>query len=228
MWSARHFGGERSAEQPLCPVALTTSAPEAGDPANDAVSFQRFLDGENDAFLALFRKYNQRLFVYCLKILGNREQAEDTTQEMWERIIQLRRAPQQVRNPGGLFLRVARNLCIDHLRARRPTVPLEDLNEEALTGLAPREPTEREEVALMMLDKLPFEYREVLILNLYCGYRFDEIAAMTGKTPDAIWARASRARAQLRTMVSTAFGRDANTPGTQLKNKTNQASEDRR
>jgi DNA-directed RNA polymerase specialized sigma24 family protein len=68
-----------------------------------------------------------------------------------------------------------------------------------------------EELALASLEKLSFEYREVLVLNLYCGYRFDEIAAMTGKTPDAIWARASRARAQLRKMVASAINQEETT-----------------
>jgi DNA-directed RNA polymerase specialized sigma24 family protein len=56
-------------------------------------------------------------------------------------------------------------------------------------------------MVLASLDELSFDHREVLILNIYCGYRFDEIAAMMGKSPDAIWARASRARAQLRKAV---------------------------
>ncbi len=173
---------------------------------NDARDFARFLEGDERGFRALFKRYQQRMYVYCLKILGNQQQAEDVTQEMWERVIQLRAAPQPVRNPGGLLLRVARNLCIDQIRARKPLVPIDDANESHLLAQTEREPSELEELVLTMLDRLSFEYREVLILNLYCGYRFDEIAAMTGKTPDAIWARASRARAQLRKMVAATLG----------------------
>lgn len=168
---------------------------------DDAILFQRFLDGEDDAFLRLYKKYNQRLHIYCLKIIGDQELAADIAQEMWEKVIQLRNDPQQVHNPGGLFLRIIRNLCIDHLRARRPSLSLDEVDDSPHFAYTPHEPSELEELALAALDKLSYEYREVLILNLYCGYRFDEIAVMTGKTPDAIWARASRARAQLRKMV---------------------------
>jgi RNA polymerase sigma-70 factor (ECF subfamily) len=174
----------------------------------DRECFQRFIDGDDAGFLVLFKKYNQRLYVYALKILEDAEQAGDIVQEMWERIVMMRTAPQEVSNPGGLFLRVARNLCIDHLRARRPLLPLEDIEESAQFTYTPQEPSELEELALESLNKLSFEYREVLVLNLYCGYRFDEIAAMTGKTPDAVWARASRARAQLRKMVASALGQE--------------------
>ncbi|HVZ40419.1 MAG TPA: RNA polymerase sigma factor [Candidatus Kapabacteria bacterium] len=188
-----------------------------GITSDDAALFGRFLDGENEAFVSLFRKYNQRLFVYCVKIVGDAQLAQDMTQEMWERVIGMRESPQQVRNPGGLFLRIARNLCIDHIRKQRPMVPLEDVGNIEMVMDARSAPSELEELALAMLDRLQFEYREVLILNLYCGYRFDEIAAMTGKTPDAIWARASRARAHLRKLVAAAI--DAPPPSQPLAGK---------
>ena len=63
------------------------------------------------------------------------------------------------------------------------------------------ERSDLEEKLVAALDSLPFETREILVLNAYCGYRFDEIATMLDKSPDAVWARASRARAQLRRMV---------------------------
>jgi RNA polymerase sigma-70 factor (ECF subfamily) len=170
--------------------------------------FQRFIEGDDAAFLALYNKYNQRLYVYALKIMGEAENANDIVQEMWERVVMMRTAPQEVANPGGLFLRMARNLCIDHLRSRRPSIALEEADESPQFVYTPHEPSELEELALESLNKLSFEYREVLVLNLYCGYRFDEIAVMTGKTPDAIWARASRARAQLRKMVAAAIGEE--------------------
>jgi len=37
---------------------------------------------------------------------------------------------------------------------------------------------------------------------MYCGYRFDEIAEMLKISPNAVWTRASRARAQLREIIS--------------------------
>ncbi|MEO6049426.1 MAG: RNA polymerase sigma factor [Candidatus Kapaibacterium sp.] len=159
------------------------------------------MNGDDGAFITLFRKHNQRLHMYCLKIVGTLEQAEDITQEMWERVIQLRAEPRQVYNPLGFFLTISRNLCLDHLRKRKRHLPFAELDESvhaAGGGL-----TELEETAVALLDQLPFEYREVLVLNLYCGYRFDEIAAMMGKSPEAIWTRASRGRAQLRRMIAT-------------------------
>ena len=41
-----------------------------------------------------------------------------------------------------------------------------------------RELTEMEDLVVSALAMIPEDYREVLILNLYCGYRLDEIAAV--------------------------------------------------
>jgi RNA polymerase sigma-70 factor (ECF subfamily) len=176
--------------------------PSATPIHEDAALFERFLNGEDEAFVALFKRHNRRLFTYAAKILGSHEQAEDITQELWERVIQIRSSPQQIHNPAGFFVRMARNLCLDHLKRGRRTIRLDDADDSPHLGAAATELTEMEEIAVAALDGLPFESREVLVLNLYCGYRFDEIATMLGKSPDAVWARASRARAQLRNIVA--------------------------
>ena len=176
--------------------------------AEDEALFYRFLRGEDDAFLALFRRHNGRLFTYCLKIVGGREQAEDITQETWERIIALRSQSYTVRNPIGFLLRVARNLCLDHLKTRKQHIALDNLCESAHPVDSTTEQSTLEELVLSALHQLSFKYREVLILNTYCGYQFEEIAEMLGKSPDAIWARASRARAELRTKVAGEYARE--------------------
>lgn len=170
--------------------------------SDDLDLFNRFLTGEDEAFTMLFRKHNQRLYTYCLKIMGDAGSAEDVTQEMWEKVIGLRLKPQEVRSPLGLFFRMARNLCMDHLRRSRRLVPLDDPEEQMPADESQTALTELEEIAVASLDKLSMDYREVLVLNLYCGYRFDEIAVMMGKSPDAVWAQASRARMQLRKIVA--------------------------
>src|SRR4051794_7272883 len=76
------------------------SAPAVED--RDALLFERHLDGDDSAFVELFNRHNHRLFVYCLKLVGSSEAAEDLTQELWEKVIRLRfseNAP--VHNPGG-------------------------------------------------------------------------------------------------------------------------------
>ncbi|MEO5931644.1 MAG: RNA polymerase sigma factor [Candidatus Kapaibacterium sp.] len=190
-----------TALRPIDPTSENTE--HAHSPAGgDMLLLERFQNGEDAAFVELFDRHHQRLFIYCLKMVGEREQAEDLTQELWERVLRLRASPQKILNPVGFFLKIARNLSINHLKARRHHVPLTSLPE----GLHPAEReggrSELEERILTSLELLSFEHREVLILNIYCGYRMEEIAVMLGKSPEAIWKRASRARTQLRRMVT--------------------------
>src|SRR5688572_26832030 len=91
--------------------ASVRSAATAALPCDDASLLDRFIDGDDGAFIELFRKYNARLLLYCVKILGDRVRAEDVTQESWERLIAMRGGDQRLRNPMGFLLRVARNLC---------------------------------------------------------------------------------------------------------------------
>jgi RNA polymerase sigma-70 factor (ECF subfamily) len=183
--------------------------PMRAEPRNgDSILLERFQQGDNAALVELFDRHNRRLFIYCLKFVGDADQANDLTQEFWEKILRLRTKPCEVRNPLAFFLTVARNLCLNHLKARRNHASLEAIPEVA-HPIDGREENELEEKILRSLDRLSFEHREVLILNIYCGYRMEEIAQMLGKSPEAIWKRASRARKQLRQMVAEFENEDA-------------------
>jgi len=183
--------------------------------AEDGDLYRRFRQGDDRAFNELFRRHNPRLFLYCVKIVSDHNVAEDVTQETWEKVIAMRSGPDgEIRNVGGYLVRMARNSCIDHLRRSRRMTPTEEIDEGVTPMFAPAEPTELEQIAVEALERLPFDYREVLVLNLYCGYRYDEIAAMLDKTPDAIWARASRARTQLRRIVAASMEPVQGSPGT--------------
>lgn len=183
--------------------------------SHDALLLKRFQQGEDAAFLELFRRHNLGLFRYCVKVLGNQSEAEDVAQDTWEKIIRLRNRAQQVNNPSGLMFRIARNACISLLRRRGRWITVEEFDENALPLYSAESASELEEIALAALEELPFEYREVLILHLYCGYRYDEIAEMMERTPEAIWARASRARGQLRKIVAGAVGNVSTINGSQ-------------
>ncbi|HVZ40415.1 MAG TPA: RNA polymerase sigma factor [Candidatus Kapabacteria bacterium] len=187
------------------------------DPSDDVALLESYLfSGDANALVTLYDRHNRRLYMYCLKLLGNAEQAEDLTQEIWERIARLRARPQHVLNPTGFLLRIARNLCLNQLKARRRTSSLDDVHEGALPQTSQHELSELEDVAVRALHSLPDDYREVLILSLYSGYRLDEIATMLEKSPDAIRKRASRARIQLRERVMTLIEKSGVDPATLL------------
>jgi RNA polymerase sigma-70 factor (ECF subfamily) len=192
----------------LKPNAVSTEQPRVQN-IEEAQSFAKFLSGDDNAAMYFFRAYNRKLFLYCAKLVNNMHAAEDITQEVWERIIKLRNQTQpEIANPGGFMFTIARNLCLNHIKLKKHTIPLDAISEMDIPHEYQPGSTDMEELVNSSLDTLKFEDKELLVLNMYCGYRFDEIANMMGMSPNAIWTRASRARAQLRDRVKTMIKRD--------------------
>ncbi len=177
--------------------------------SEESKSFMNFLNGDDNAAMYFFRAYNRKLFLYCAKLVNNAHFAEDITQEVWERIIKLRNQSQpEIANPGGFMFTIARNLCLNHIKLRKHTIPIEAISELNIPHAYQPGSTDMEELVNSSLDTLKFEDKELLVLNMFCGYRFDEIAEMMRMSPNAIWTRASRARAQLREKINTMVKKD--------------------
>ena len=168
----------------------------------DIALFERFMVGDDTAAILLFKKFNRSIFLYAAKLLANSEQAEDICQEVWERVIALRTKPRQLINPAGFLFTITRNLCFNQLQIRKRTVSLDTIEERHLPSAMIPGMTSTEELVMTALDALKFEDRELLVLNMYCGYKFDEIATLLELSPGAVWTRASRARAKLREIIT--------------------------
>lgn len=176
---------------------------------NDADLFARFLEGDDTALVELFDRHNHRLYLYCLQFSRSEQQAEDLTQEMWERMIRLRNNERTtVQNPVGLMLTIARNLCLDNIRRERRHTDLDELSEAHHPVSSIPELSHMEELVILALPHLPVAQREVLVLHAYSGYRFDEIAEMLGEPVGAVRTRAWRARAHLGRIISVMIGLD--------------------
>jgi RNA polymerase sigma-70 factor (ECF subfamily) len=181
---------------PHANVRLTTDNAR-GDA--DVICMRRFMAGDDLAFEQLFNAHNNRLFNYCANIVRDDQAAEDITQEMWLKILRIRSEPKEIGNPVGLFLTIVRNLSLNYLERRRRQSRLDGTEE--LIAAPGRERTMEEEMVVLALEQLSFDYREVLLLNVYSGYTLEEIATMLGKSNEAIWKRATRARAKLSKLV---------------------------
>jgi len=178
---------------------IATSSLSIVREASDSELFHAFQRGEERAFTALFERHNAKVYRYCAKLVQDTQAAEDITQTMWERIIEMRSDSAAIQNVPGLLFRIARNLALDYRKHHHKQSPLDTVSETRI--VVETEISEREEIVLECLDALPLAAREILILHYYSGYSFEEIAAMLGKKPNAIWTRASRARADLKASI---------------------------
>jgi RNA polymerase sigma-70 factor (ECF subfamily) len=168
--------------------------------------------GDLDSFNTLVLNYQDTLFNAALRILGDEELAADAAQEAF---LSAFRAICSFR--GGSFkawlLRTVTNACYDELRRRkrRPTTPLEpdDGDDDAFPeprwladpGLSPEEAVESRELEHAMehcLQRLPSEFRAVVVMADIEGLDYSDVAAVVRVPLGTVKSRLARARLRLR------------------------------
>ncbi len=168
-----------------------------------------FIGGNDGAFLELYAKYEAPLLHYCRKMCQNQTVAEDSFQEAWTRIFELRARKGTVTHFQPLLFRTARNICLNALRREwvrhRGTIDLTLVEEEVGVEMH----TDDEELRTLLsnaLAKLPIEQREVFVLHEYSSFTYEEIAAILGKSLSSVKTSAFRARTRLRKVISSWLG----------------------
>jgi len=157
--------------------------------ALDTDLIRSFQEGNQDAFQILITRYQEKIFSSILFLMKDKYLAEDMFQEVFIKIIDTLRSNRY--NEEGKFLqwalRISHNLCVDYFRkAKRSNVIYSDnkdifeiLNvnqESADTRLVQNQSHER---IRKMLNQLPEEQREVIVLRHYADMSFKEIAEIT-------------------------------------------------
>ena len=137
------------------------------------------------------QRLRPRLMLTARRYLGD-DDAEDTVQDALLRLWQM---VGELRQPlDALALRLTRNLCIDQMRRRKPTVMLTDSNG---TDLADGD-DERIERMMAVVSTLPDLQQTILRLRHLEGMEMNEIADLTGSSEVAIRKALSRARQAVR------------------------------
>lgn len=148
-----------------------------------------YQNGDQRAINELISRYKQRIFTSIFFLVRKRELAEDLFQETFIKIITSLRKNHY--NEQGKFLpwalRIAHNLVIDHFRKEK-LMPLQhDSDEYSVFDILPRQEKNAAEIMIhdekiafvqALLDRLPQEQREVVILRHYAELSFKEIAKM--------------------------------------------------
>jgi RNA polymerase sigma factor (sigma-70 family) len=150
-----------------------------------------FVAGNVNALEALVLRHKDKLYTSIHFLVKDRYLAEDIFQDVFIRIIDTVRSGRYT--DEGKFLpwamRIAHNLCVDHFRKvkRTPTIRTGE-DQDIFEVLNFTEPSAEDKMirqqshnrVRVMLDKLPEDQREVIILRHYADMSFKEIADITG------------------------------------------------
>jgi RNA polymerase sigma factor (sigma-70 family) len=162
---------------------------------------RRAAKGDERALAAIFERYHQRLYRYCLAIVGDPQDAQDALQNTMVKVLRaLPGEERQIELKPWLY-RVAHNESVELLRRRRETRELDPGLAAPGGGLA-AEAASRERLGQLLsdLDQLPERQRGVLVMRELAGLEFAEIGTALGTSPAVARQTLYEARLGLRQM----------------------------
>ena len=154
--------------------------------SDDALLAQRIRSGDRDALGELYDRYASVALATALRVVANREQAEDLVHDgfvaVWQKIDRFDPMRGSLRS---WLLTVVRNRAIDRLRSARSSIAIEVADEQSLLRTSPN-PTWEAAIARRSaaelrsaLDGLPAEQRQAIELAYFGGNTYREIAVLT-------------------------------------------------
>lgn len=172
----------------------------------DQQILNKIANGDSKSFESLLLKYQDLVYGCCLKMLKDKQKAEDCTQEVWMKII---RNAHQYKPTGSVkswIMSIARNIVIDEFRSQKRWTELddadwnsiEDTQEDMESLFAENQKNERFKQAF---SELPENQKVVLTMILVEELSQSEVAVKLNTTVGAVKAGLFRAREALKKKV---------------------------
>jgi len=180
---------------------------------NDQELVQAYIKGDQSAIEVLINRHRSKVYTYILLTIKNQPLAEDLFQETFIKVIQSLRGGKYRDN--GRFLswviRIAHNLIIDHFRKEKQMNSVSnDDSEVDLFNCKKMSDSNIEELIVnsqikaeirTLINELPDDQREVVLLRHYGGLSFKEIADQTDVSINTALGRMRYALINLRKLI---------------------------
>ena len=171
------------------------TARSADQGSSDEELLSRFVEGDREALGELVRRYEQPMFAYLVRMLGDASAAEDAFQQVCLRLVRGAESFEPGRLVRPWLYTIATNVCRRQgaRRSRQRTVPLDSPVDEEEPGLldnlaaetaSPAELVEKRELAQLVreaVETLTEHQREAFVLCQYQGLTYGEIARVVGR-----------------------------------------------
>ena len=158
---------------------------------SDDMLVQAYMEGKDSAFDELLARNQQQLFDFILALTRDKDKADDLFKETFIRAIVKMKDGQYFNQGKFLYwlMRIARNLLIDDVRKQKKEQAVNISDDELLTVIDCGHPYKSREDMLVaeelsghmrqLMDLLPDEQREVVLMRYYQGLQFKDIAEIT-------------------------------------------------
>jgi len=180
---------------------------------SDQELIQQFLSGEKGGIEKLINRHKTKVYTYIVLVVKNQQLAEDIFQDTFIKVI--RSLIDGKYKDNGRFvswvIRIAHNLIIDHFRKEKQINTLSNddyeadiFNSRKLSDQNIEEVMIREQITndvRQLIDELPEEQKQVILLRHYGGMSFKEIAEQTDVSINTALGRMRYALINLRKLI---------------------------
>lgn len=174
---------------------------------NIKILVKKIKKGDKEAFGEIYELFAERIFRYIYLKIGNKEEAEDLTQQVFVRAWESLDNFQFRKNPFSSWVyRIAHNLVVDFYRKKNDALSLNhDIEIEIIDSLDLDESLyyrEESKKILRLINQLPTEQKDILILRFVSDLSYREIAKIMKKNPLTLRVLQHRALKKIRELIN--------------------------
>lgn len=174
---------------------------------------KNFIEGESSAIETLINRHKDKVYTYIIVIVKNQDLANDIFQETFIKVFQTLRS-KKYEDRGTLLswiIRIAHNLIIDHYRKekRLPTLSKDSYDYDILNSRKYSDKNIEENLIksqievdiIKLLDTIPFEQKQIVLMRFFGDLSFKEIAEITNVSINTALGRMRYALINLRKII---------------------------
>jgi RNA polymerase sigma-70 factor (ECF subfamily) len=178
----------------------------------DALLVKKYVDGNEDALTVLINRHQSKIFGFIYSKISDRDISNDIFQDTFIKVI--RTLKSQSYNEEGKFLpwvmRIAHNLIIDHYRKNKKMPMFRETEEFSIFSIMTDDSLTienkiiRDQVEIdlkKLIEELPADQKEVLVMRMYQDMSFKEISEITGVSINTALGRMRYALMNMRKVI---------------------------
>ena len=165
-------------------------------------------NSDQERYGEIIERYQGKLFAYLFRLIGSRDEAQDILQDVFLKAYRNLQSYDEARKFSSWIYRIAHNEAVNFIkrRALKRFIPWEDIaaTKDKLEMMSFEEGADkawlRKEIGKEVnaaLDKMPFKYKQVLVLRYFSDKSYEEISEILGKPMNTVGTLISRAKRKL-------------------------------
>ena len=178
----------------------------------DALLVKNYVTGDENALATLIKRHQSKIYGFIYSKISDRDVSDDIFQDTFIKVIKTLKS--NAYNEEGKFLpwvmRIAHNLIVDHFRRNKKMPMFRETEEFSIFSIMSDNAPNIESKIITaqvesdlqkLIDELPSDQKEVLVMRMYQDMSFKEISELTGVSINTALGRMRYALMNLRKVI---------------------------